>query len=465
MRAPRVLQTTTFRLAAIYVAAFAISVATLGIVIYIFTADTLERRLDVGIENDMRALRADYRSGGLSGLVAAISAHERTHPNGALDYAVLAQGERVAGRLSLWPKTAGWSTLSYPESDGDVGRRRFLVVDLDKNATLAVAADPEQVDQVKAAIFDGILSAFGAVLVLGILGGIGLSHALLRRLEVIRRTAEAIIGGDLSQRIPMRGSQDDFDRLSRTLNHMLDRIGELMESLREVSANIAHDLKTPLARLRQRLEAAQVQPNDARTAALESAVTQVDEILATFAALLRIAQIEAGTRRAVFAPVNLNDIFVTVADAFAPAAEDAGRTLSAKITPNIVILGDRELLTQMLANLIDNAIRHTSAGTAIVVALHSDKDGVIGFVSDNGRGVPAAEHERIFQRFHRLPESQSVPGSGLGLSLVKAVADIHEIVLTAEDAAPGLRVKMRFPSAGKTRQAAGAVDIANSKRK
>ena len=247
---------------------------------------------------------------------------------------------------------------------------------------------------------------------------------------------------------------------------MLDRIGELMESLREVSANIAHDLKTPLARLRQRLEAAQVQPNDARTAALESAVTEVDEILATFAALLRIAQIEAGTRRAVFAPVNLNDIFITVADAFAPAAEDAGRTLSAKITPNIVILGDRELLTQMLANLIDNAIRHTSAGTAIVVALHSDKDGVIGFVSDNGRGVPAAEHERIFQRFHRLPESQSVPGQW-AWAQPRQSSRRHciEIVLTAEDAAPGLRVKMRFPSAGKTGQAAGVADIANSKRK
>ena len=345
MRPPRVLHTTTFRLAVIYVGAFAISVATLGTVIYVFTADALERRLEVRIGNDMRALQGEYRSGGLSALVVAVSAHERTHPNGALEYAVLTEGNHVVGHLSLWPKTAGWSTLSYPESDGDIGHRRFLVADLDQNVTLVVAADPEQIDQVKQAVSDGFLSAFGAVLILGIFGGTGLSVALLRRVEAIRRTAEAIIAGDLSQRVPVRGFGDDFDRLSQTLNQMLNRIGDLMESLRQVSANIAHDLKTPLARLRQRLEAAQTQPDEARRAALVSGVAQVDEILATFAALLRIAQIESGSRRAVFAPVNLSDVFVIVADAFAPGAEDAGQTLTAKIAPNITILGDRELLT------------------------------------------------------------------------------------------------------------------------
>jgi signal transduction histidine kinase len=465
VRPPRVLHTTTFRLAAVYVAAFAISVATLGVVIYVLTTDALERRLDVRIENDMRALRADYRASGVSGLVAAVSAHELAHPNGAQEYAVLAQGARVAGHISHWPKSLGWSTLPYPESDGDIGRRRFLVVDLDKDTTLVVAADPEQIDQVKQAVFDGFLSAFGAVLILGILGGIGLSLALIRRVEAIRRTAEAIIAGDLSRRVPVHGSGDDFDRLAQTLNHMLDRIGELMESLRQVSANIAHDLKTPLARLRQRLETALTQPDETRKAAMASAIAQVDEILATFAALLRIAQIESGSRRAVFSSVNLSDVFVVVAEAFAPAAEDAGQTLRANIAPNLTVVGDRELLTQMLANVIDNAIRHTNPGTTIVVDLHRDKDGVTGFVSDNGRGVPAVERQRIFQRFHRLPESQSVSGSGLGLSLVKAVANIHEIVLAAQDAAPGLRIEMCFPPIGNSRPAAGAADITTSNGK
>lgn len=454
MRAPRVLETTAFRLAIIYVAGFAVAVAALGTVIYVITADTLQRQLDARIEGEMLAMQVEYRSGGLDRLVAVVDAHEHAHPNGALDYAVLAQGRRVAGNLSQWPKMAGWSTLPYAESGGEEGRRRFLFADLTNDIALAVAADTEQVDEVKAAISSGFLSAFAAVLLLGVLGGFGLSLALLSRVEAIRGTAEAIIAGDLSQRIPVRGSGDDLDRLSQTLNHMLDRISELMESLREVSANIAHDLKTPLARLRRSMEAAQTQSDEVRKAAVESAVGQVDEILATFSALLRIAQIEAGTRRAGFARVKLSEIFGTVADAFAPAAEDAGQTLTASITPNLTIIGDRELLTQMLANLADNAVRHGGSGAAITIDLRASTHRIVGSVSDNGPGVPAAERERIFRRFHRLPESQSVSGSGLGLSLVKAVAEIHGIVLTAEDAAPGLRISMRFPIESKVGQTA-----------
>jgi len=445
VRPPKILQTTTFRLAAIYVAGFAFAVAALGVMTYFVTTRTLERRLDTAIAVDMEALQADYRAGGLSQLLAAVSTHEHSHPNGPLDYAVIANGSRLAGHLMAWPFVAGWSTLPYRESEGDDARRRFLVSNLNGGVTLAIAADPEEVDEVKEAIFYGFLSAFGAVLILGIVGGIGLSLALLRRVEVIRRTAEAIIAGDLSRRVPVRGSGDDLDRLSQTLNHMLDRIGELMESVRAVSANIAHDLKTPLARLRQRLEAARVQPDEARKAAVESGVAEVDEILATFAALLRIAQIEAGTRRSGFISVNLSETFSTVAEAFAPAAEDAGQKLTATITPDLTMMGDRELLTQMLANLTDNAIRHAGMGATIVIDLRRDTKGIVGCVSDNGPGVPAAELELIFRRFHRSAESHSVSGSGLGLSLVKAVADIHGIAVHAEDATAGLRIVLRFP--------------------
>jgi signal transduction histidine kinase len=225
-----------------------------------------------------------------------------------------------------------------------------------------------------------------------------------------------------------------------------------LESLREVSANIAHDLKTPLARLRQRLEAAQTQSPDDREAVLEASTAHVDEILATFSALLRIAQIEAGTRRAGFTVVDLSDVFATVAEAFAPAAEDAGQILTASITPDLHVRGDRELLTQMLAKLVENAIRHTPAGTRIELTLGHDNgtilgaitDNILGAITDNGPGVPAEERERIFHRFHRLESSRGVAGSGLGLSLVKAVADIHGVAITAGDALPGLRVTMRF---------------------
>jgi signal transduction histidine kinase len=446
VRRASVLRTTTFRLAAIYVVGFAASVATLGVVIYLVTAATLSRQLDGRIESEMQGLQAAYRSGGTAQLVDGVTRHEHAHPNGALDFAVLQNGKRIAGHLKGWPATAGWSVLPYQESNGDAGTRRLLRAVVDNEIGIVVGADPEDVDEVKAAILDGFLSAFGTVLVLGIGGGIALSVVLLRRVEAIRRTADAIIAGDLSTRIPLRGTGDDFDRLSHTLNRMLDRIAELMESLREVSANIAHDLKTPLARLRQRLERAQSESEPARVASLQAAVMQVDEILGTFSALLRIAQIEAGTRRAGFADVDLSELFAMVAEAFVPAAEDAGKTLTAAIAPGVHITGDRELLTQMLANLIDNAIRHTERDTAISVGLYAGKSGIAGLVADNGCGVPETERERIFHRFHRQPDSFAVPGSGLGLSLVKAVADLHGIAIVLADARPGLRIGLQFPA-------------------
>jgi signal transduction histidine kinase len=440
----KLLHTTTFRLAAVFVAGFAASVAGLGVITYVITASALERRLDARMAIEMKALQADDRGGGLPRLIATVQAHQALHPNGAFEYAVVERGKRLAGNLTEWPSVPGWQDRPYNEIDGDVGRRRFLVADLNDGIRLVVAADPEQVDEVKQAVFYGFLSAFGAVVALGILGGAALSAALLKRVETIRSTAEAIIAGDLTRRVPVGGKGDDLDRLSQTINRMLDRMAELMESLREVSVNIAHDLKTPLARLRQRLEAAQAQSPDDRKAALEASTAHVDEILATFSALLRIAQIEAGTRRAGFAVVDLSDVFATVAEAFAPAAEDAGQILTASITPDLRITGDRELLTQMLANVVENAIRYTPAGTRIELTLRQDNRTILGAITDNGPGVPAEERERIFHRFHRLESGRGVPGSGLGLSLVKAVADIHAVAITAGDALPGLRLAMRF---------------------
>ncbi len=448
MRPARVFRTATFRLAALYVLLFAVSVAVLGTVVYLVTAAALERRLDARIASEMSTMQAVFRAGGLARLEAEVKIHQRTHPAGPLDYLITdAGGARLTGDLPIAPPPLGWSNSSHKESDGDVSHRRVLTAALAGGAQLAIAADREQIDELEESIFDGFASAFAAVIALGSIGGIALSLALLKRVETVRRTAEAIIAGDLAQRVPVRGTGDDFDRLSDTLNRMLDRIGELMESLRQVSTDIAHDLKTPLARLRQRLEIMQTraQTGQEQSAGIETAIAQVDEILGIFGALLRIAQIEAGTRRAGFGEFDLSAVFANVADAFAPAAEDAGKRLDAKIKPAIRFVGDRELLTQMLANLVENAIRHTPVGTRIEVALGSDHERIVGMVMDNGPGAPAEERERIFQRFYRLEQSRSTPGSGLGLSLVKAVADLHGITLEVRDAEPGLRIVMRFP--------------------
>lgn len=449
---PRVLRTATFRLAALYVVLFATAVAVLGVIVYLGTAAALNRQLDARISGEMTALKTSFQAGGLAKLEDEVRAHESTQPAGPLDYLVFdASGVRLAGHLPIMPTRLGWSNVNTKETDGDISYRRILVDTLSGGTQLAVAADREQIDEPVAYIFDGFASAFGAVIVLGSIGGIALSVALLKRVETIRRTAEAIIAGDLEQRVPVRGTNDDFDRLSHTLNRMLDRITELMESLRQVSNDIAHDLKTPLARLRHRLEAMQtrVEPGKKRDVSINEAIAQVDEILGIFGALLRIAQIEAGTRRSGFREFDLSAAFTDVAEAFAPAAEDAGKRLEAKIKPSIRLLGDRELLTQMVANLVENAIRHTPPDTRIEVSLGSDRERIVATVTDNGPGMPAEEHERIFQRFYRLEQSRSTPGSGLGLGLVKAVADLHGIALQARDAEPGLQIVMRFATADK----------------
>lgn len=445
----RIFQSTIFRLAAVYVLLFAASVAALGGVTYLATSIALNHRLDAHIENTMTKLKGAYRSGGLPGLIAAVDAREHSHGSSALSYLVLAaNGQRLAGHLATIPARTGWSKISYieNENDDDTGQLRVFLAPFANGVHVAIASDLEQVEEIQRAIFNGFLAAFGAVVGLGVVGGIGLSVALLKRVETIRKTAEAIIAGDLSQRVPVRGNGDDFDRLSQTLNHMLDRISELMESLRQVSVDIAHDLKTPLARLRQRLEAAQmhVQSPEDYNVTLEAAVGHVDEILATFGALLRIAQIEAGTRRAGFRDVDLSGIFATVIEAFAPAAEDAGKSLAGDIAPDIRIWGDRELLTQMIVNMVENAIRHTPADTRIAVFLRLEGDDIIGSIIDNGPGVPLEERERLFQRLYRLERSRSTPGTGLGMSLVKAVADLHAIALDVRDAGPGLEILMRF---------------------
>jgi signal transduction histidine kinase len=279
--------------------------------------------------------------------------------------------------------------------------------------------------------------------VLGIAGGVLLSRGFLRRVDAISRTADAIVSGDLARRVPDRGTQDDLDALARTVNRMLDRIAELMSGMRQVSSAVAHELRTPLTRLRQSLERALEDRSPAALEeALQRAMVETDAILETFGALLRIAEVEAGTRRAGFREVDLATIVEDVVEAFAPSAEDQEKVLTLAVSSRPRISGDRELLTQLLANLVENAIRHTPPGTRIEVGLTPGPSGPRLTVGDTGPGVPAEQRHRIFDRFHRVNPSSG--GLGLGLSLVKAIADLHGAHLHAEDNAPGLRIIVDF---------------------
>jgi signal transduction histidine kinase len=436
-------RSTSLRLAALYTAAFALSVVALGVITLFTTRAALSEQFNARIQSESAALTQEFYSEGLDGVVQAVRERDRTP--GALDYGLVGpNGRALAGRLAPSGAVIGWSTVKTAQRDGEFEPIRVLTAALPGGYRLLVGDDQERIEALDGAVLRGFAWAFAGVVILGVAGGFALSRDVHRRLSAISGTAEAIIDGDLSRRVPVRGSGDDLDRLAETINRMLDRITTLMESLRQVSNDVAHDLRTPLTRLRQRLEAGLAREAE-RGEAIEGALGDLDSILETFAALLRIAQVEGGARRAAFRATDLAQLAGTVVDAFAPSAEDARQTLRLEGEPALTIDGDRELLTQMLVNLVENALRHAGEGAAIRVGVGRVQGAPVLWVADNGPGVPAAEREKLFDRFYRLERSRSAPGSGLGLALVAAVARLHGGDVRLCDAEPGLEARMTFP--------------------
>ena len=452
MPLPRLLRTASFRLAALYVAVFAASAAVLGFAVFLAARSALEAQMGARIETEVTLLSDEFRAGGRGRLLAVLEVRDRGRS--ALDYLLQDRdGTHLAGEmLALGPSPRpGWMTVDVPEASDDGNRPervRALVVDLGDGLVLAVGDDLRRVAEVEEAVATAFLWTVGLVALLGIGGGAWLSRAFLARVDVIVRTAQAIIAGDLGHRVPLRGTDDDLDRLAATLNRMLDRIAILMESLRQVSTDVAHDLRTPLSRLYQRLDDARGRARSVAEykAAVDGALREAEGLLDTFSALLRIAQVEGESPRAGFREVNLSALAEDVADAYRPDAEEAGHHLVAEIAADIAVEGDRELLTQAAANLVENALRHTPPGTRIAVRLAAAAAGrgPCLIVEDDGPGVAAADLPRLVDRFYRGERSRTTPGNGLGLSLVAAVADLHGAALHLETGSPGLRATLRF---------------------
>ncbi len=454
---PRLLRTASFRLAALYVAVFAVSALVLGAAVFFAARSALEQQMTARIETEASFLREEFRIGGLERLLATVQTRGRGAS--ALDYLLQdAAGAHLAGEMPVAAALRpGWTVIRVPEASEDGGRPervRALVSDLGGGLLMAVGDDLGRITEVEEAVATAFLGTMGLAALLGIGGGALLSRAFLARVDAIARTAEAIIAGDLSQRIPLKGTNDDLDRLAGTLNRMLDRIGALMESLHQVSSDVAHDLRTPLSRLYQRLEDARTHARSVGEyeAAVDGAVREAEGLLDTFSALLRIAQVEGASPHAGFRDVDLSAIAEAVADAYQPDAEEAGQVFVAEVAPGVVIHGDQELLTQAAANLVENALRHTPTGTHIGIRLsRSNKIGSNGadarlMVEDDGPGVGAGDLPRLTHRFYRGERSRTTPGNGLGLSLVAAVAELHGTRLQLEDAGPGLRASLLFPS-------------------
>lgn len=453
MRLPRSFRTSSFRLTVLYAGMFAASVVVLfGIVLFSATK-FIARQIDATVASELTEIQADAAGDGPAALRAVIDGLTTRSPG--IFYLLQDQhGAVLAGNMEAIRPEPGLRRLRRDHqaaSKRPAGGIRGQGVILADGSYLFVGLSDFQLAEMQEAISRAFVLGLAVTVLLAIGGGLVTSLALLRRVETISGISRDIMRGDLGRRLPLRGSGDEFDHLSTSLNAMLDRIQALMAGLQQVSSDIAHDLRTPLSRLRQRLELARQREAtvDGLQAAVDGAIDQTDAILDTFAALLRIAQIEAGTRKAGFAAVDLSNMLYELADAYQVAAEDKGQMLKAEITPGLRVWGDRDLLLQLYANLIDNAVRHSPASTEIVVQAASDSGIVRTVIADHGSGIPAQYRSKVLQRFYRLEASRTTPGNGLGLSLANAIAGLHEARFMLEDNQPGLRCVTLFSATGK----------------
>ena len=450
VRLPRLFRVASFRFATLYVLVFAGSALLLGVVVFLQSRAALHQQIVARIETETSFLREEFSSGGLLRLRQLIAT--RGKGASALDYLLQdGQSRHLAGEMLAQANLkAGWTTINVPQAAEDAGEPELvkaLVTDLGDGVRLAVGVDLGTIDNLEEAIVTAFLWTIGPAALLGIVGGILVSRAFLARVDAITRTADAIIAGDLSRRVPSPGTGDDLDRLAATLNTMLDRIGDLMESLRQLSTDVAHDLRTPLARLYQKLEGVQNTKgslSDYRLAN-QAAMAAARQILDTFEALLRIAQVEGFSPRDAFEDIDFSAIAETVVDAYGPDAAEAGYILTGYIAHGVRLMGDRELLTQALANLVENALRHTPKGTQIKVLLGREPEGVSLSVADDGPGAAPSDLPRLKDRFYRADRSRSSSGNGLGLALVAAVVDLHGGSLNLSNEGPGLAASIHFP--------------------
>jgi signal transduction histidine kinase len=447
----KLLRTSSFRLTLLYAALFGVSVLVLFALIYVTTAGYMAQQLDRGIDAEISNLEEASQPGGTSRLVSLIEERESATPLSGTVYLLEdAQGHRLAGELRLRRSTVGWFDLrgrSRASEGGDPHRIRARGVKLADGGYLLVGQDASQLDEVREIIVRSFLWSAAVTVVLALAGGMLMSASILRRVGSVARASQAIMTGDLSRRIPGRGAGDEFDQLAEALNAMVARIETLMLGLKQISNDVAHDLRTPLSRLRQRFEATlRGEPTlEEYRGLVGRSIRDMDEILDTFAAMLRIAEIEVATREANFSDLDLSEVLATVLEVYEPLADEKSQTLASCVAPHLTVRGDRELLTQLLANLVQNALRHTPARSRIRVEAAQGDEAVEVTVADDGPGIPAAERNKVFQRFYRLEASRSTPGSGLGLSLVAAIAKLHRIEITLADNAPGLTVQLRMP--------------------
>jgi signal transduction histidine kinase len=440
----RILRSASFRLTLVYAALFVVSAGALFATVFVIASAAMESDLTAVLRSEAFQLAAIHRRVGLLGLAEQITRRMDFRSRGPIYYLLQAPTRQVVvGNLPGMPPVDGViDFVRDSDSSGGRGRLTGFGLTLSDGSFLMVAQDASRLVDMQSAIVRAFIWASGLTLLLAVGGGVLLGGNFLRRIDTIGRTSRAIMEGDLSARIPLRGTNDEIDQLVVNLNAMFDRIQLLMEGLRQVTGDIAHDLRTPLGRLRQRLEDAREHASSTAeyARATEAAIGEADALLEIFSALLRIAQIESGAQKSGFAAVDLSELIKNVGEAYQPSAEDSQHKLVLDVRDGVHMTGDRQLLAQLFSNLVENALTHTPAGSTVRIGLHPSVRGFRAEVSDDGPGIPEAEHGKVFDRFYRLDRSRTTAGSGLGLALVKAIAHLHGLSVELEDAKPGLAV-------------------------
>ncbi len=426
-----------------FLLAFLVATIGTGVAIHSITLQTIERLVDrriLVVSDAIAGVPGDRRPPDVFRRIDAAMRERDTGDIGLL--LVDANGRRLGGNITLSRRLPlGFSTIARDDRIAGLSAGRALVRTLDGGMTLTTVAETEPFDDYNAARTRIYLIGFGSIVLIVIGGMVFFVVTIGRRIGETRRTVEAIIDGDMTRRVPIHPSGGEFANQAMAFNRMLDRISDLMASISNVSNDIAHDLRTPLARLRSQLA---LTVRRAETAAqredLEAAIAMSDELLAMFAAMLRIAEVEGGDRRAAFAAVDLADLVREVGDMMQPVVVDSGRRLDIVVKEPAPIVGDRQLLGQAMVNLIENAIRHTPTGTRIEIGVVSTKAATMLTVTDDGPGIPADQRTLALRRFGRLDISRHDVGHGLGLALIDAIVRLHRGTLLLEDAGPGLRV-------------------------
>jgi signal transduction histidine kinase len=447
-------RTATFKLLLAYLILFAASVIFLLGFIYWRTAGFMSRQVDQTIAAEIQGLSEQYRRRGLIGLRQIVL--ERASGNSGLSLYLLTavDGRSLGGNLQNWPPeterdVSGWVNFSYQRA-GRLSEARGQQMRLQGGWRLLVARDVSDLKAIEGTLENTLGYALALTALFGVIGGAWISRLVLSRLDQINQTSQEIMSGDLSRRVPVLGGRDELDELATNLNAMLDQIEVLMSGMREVADNIAHDLRTPLNRLRNRLEGAMMEretPETTRTS-LESAIEEADGLIATFNSLLLIAEAESGAHRDSLVDVDLHVIAKDVAELYEPVAEERGISLVIAALEPMRVRGNPNLVARAAANLVDNALKYTPSGGRVMVSVEAGAakgEGPVFSVRDSGPGIPTEDRDRVLDRFVRLERSRNTPGSGLGLSLVAAVARMHSATLELSDAAPGLNARLIFP--------------------